>query len=190
MFDAIILAGGSARRLDGTDKPAIEIDGTTLLDRTVAAAKGAERIVVVGPRRPTASEVLWAREDPPGGGPVAAIAAALDQAEAAYCLVLAADLPWIGPAVPLLLSAATNTDAAVLTTAGRRNHLAAAWSADALREAVGRLDEVSGAAARELYVGVRVVEVSDEADWGIDVDTWDDVKAAQERGTSTEEGAT
>jgi molybdopterin-guanine dinucleotide biosynthesis protein A len=179
VFDAIILAGGSARRLDGTDKPAVEVDGVTLLDRAIAAAKGAERVVVVGPQRRTAQDVLWAREDPPGGGPVAAMAAALDRVEEAYCLVLAADLPWIAPAVPLLLSAATNTDVAVLSTAGRRNHLAAVWASEALRSAVHGLDEVSGAAARQLYVGVRVVDVGDEGDWGIDVDTWDDVRAAQ-----------
>jgi molybdopterin-guanine dinucleotide biosynthesis protein A len=181
VFDAIILAGGSARRLDGTDKPTVEVDGVTLLDRAIAAAKGAERIVVVGPQRRTTQQVRWAREDPPGGGPVAALAAGLDQVEAAYCLVLAADLPWIAPAVPRLLSAATNIDAAVLTTTGRRNHLAAVWATDALRTAIGGLDGVSGAAARQLYVGVQVVDVSDEGDWGIDVDTWDDVRAAQSR---------
>ncbi|HEY7007482.1 MAG TPA: hypothetical protein VH395_00995, partial [Jatrophihabitantaceae bacterium] len=72
-----------------------------------------------------------------------------------------------------------NTDVAVLSTAGRRNHLAAVWASEALRSAVHGLDEVSGAAARQLYVGVRVVDVGDEGDWGIDVDTWDDVRAAQ-----------
>ena len=180
MFDAIILAGGSARRLDGTDKPAVEVDGVTLLDRAIAAAKGAEHIVVVGPRRRTAQDVLWVREDPPGGGPVAAIAAALDQVEEAFCLVLAADLPWIAPAVPRLLSAATNTNVAVLNTTGRRNHLAAVWVSDALRAAVHRLGEVRDAAARQLYLGVQVVDVGDEDGWGVDVDTWDDVKAAQE----------
>ncbi len=54
MFDTIIVAGGSARRLDGKDKAAVEIGGVTLLDRAIAAAKGAERIVVVGPQRTTA----------------------------------------------------------------------------------------------------------------------------------------
>jgi molybdopterin-guanine dinucleotide biosynthesis protein A len=182
VFDAIILAGGSAHRLDGTDKPGIEVGGVSLLDRVIAAANGAERVVVVGPQRPTGEKVLWTREEPPGGGPVAAIAAALDLVEEAYCLLLAADLPWIAPAVPLLLSGVTKTDVAVLTTAGRRNHLAAVWSIDALRGAVGDLDDVSGAAARELYAGVQVVEVSDEADWGIDCDTWADIEAAQAKG--------
>lgn len=178
MFDAIILAGGAARRLDGADKQAVEIDGVSMFDRALAAAKGAERIVAVGPERATPGEVRWAREDPAGGGPVAAIAAGLELVAEPWCLVLAADLPWIAPAVPLLLTAATKADVAVLTTLGRRNHLAAVWRTDALHAAVERLDEVSGAAARTLFVDTHVVEVSDPAGWGRDCDTWSDIEAA------------
>jgi molybdopterin-guanine dinucleotide biosynthesis protein A len=181
MFDAIILAGGSARRLDGKDKAAIEIGGVTLLDRAIEAAKGAERIVVVGPQRTTAAEVTWIREEPPGGGPVAAIAAALELVEEQYCLVLAADLPWIASAVPLLLMAVAKTDVAVLTTAGRRNNLAAVWRAAALREAVDSLDETRDAAVRELLAVVQVTDVPDDDDWGADCDTWSDIEAAQEK---------
>ncbi|HZZ97023.1 MAG TPA: molybdenum cofactor guanylyltransferase [Jatrophihabitantaceae bacterium] len=181
MFDAIILAGGSARRLDGKDKAAIEIGGVPLLDRAIAAAKGAVRVVVVGPQRATAAEVTWTREDPPGGGPVAAIAAALGLVEEAYCLVLAADLPWVAGAVPLLLMAASKTDVAVLTATGRRNNLAAVWRTAALREAVDRLDETRDAAVHELLASVRVIDVVDEDDWGADCDTWPDVEAAKKK---------
>jgi molybdopterin-guanine dinucleotide biosynthesis protein A len=169
VFDAIILAGGSARRLDGKDKAVIE------------TAKGAERIVVVGPHRATAAEVTWIREEPPGGGPVAAIAAALELIEEQYCLVLAADLPWIASAVPLLLMAVAKTDVAVLTTAGRRNNLAAVWRAAALREAVDSLDETRDAAVHELLAVVQVIDVPDEDDWGADCDTWSDIEAAREK---------
>ena len=50
-FDAVVLAGGAARRLGGTDKPALRVDERTLLEHVVAAVAGAGRIVVVGPRR-------------------------------------------------------------------------------------------------------------------------------------------
>jgi molybdopterin-guanine dinucleotide biosynthesis protein A len=182
VFDAIILAGGDARRLDGADKPAIEIDGLSLLNRAIAAAKGAGHVIVVGPERATADPVHWTREDPTGGGPVAAIAAGLHDVEEPWCLVLAADLPWVAPAIPLLLVAASKADVAVLTTIGRRNYLAAVWRTDALRAAVDALDEVHGAAARDLFVGAHVVHVSDEDDWGRDCDTWADVEAAKARG--------
>jgi molybdopterin-guanine dinucleotide biosynthesis protein A len=179
VFDAIVLAGGSARRLDGADKPALMIGGRTLLDRVIDAAHGAERIVVVGPERETRTHVLQVREDPPGAGPVAAVAAGLGLVQQAWCLVLAADLPWIAPAVPLLLTAARGADAAVLVTAGQRNHLAAVWRTDALRAAVRRLGQLADAPARALYTGVAVTEVHDDRDWGQDCDTWDDVAHAR-----------
>jgi molybdopterin-guanine dinucleotide biosynthesis protein A len=183
VFDAIVLAGGDAKRLDGADKPGIVIGGSTLLDRVIAAAHGAMRVIVVGPKRETAAEVLWTREDPPGGGPVAAIAAGLQLVEESWCLVLAADLPEIAPAVPLLLTAAARVDASVLMRGETRNHLAAVWRVPALRSAIGALDTVHGAAARRLYNGVDVVDVTDEKGWGMDCDTWDDVRRAEREAT-------
>lgn len=182
----MILAGAAARRLDGADKPAVQIAGSTLLDRAIAAAKHAERVVVVGPRRSTEREVEWAEEDPPGSGPVAAIAAGLPKIRSAFCVVLAADLPAIAPAVPLLLTAAAKADVAVLTSTGRRNNLAAVWRTDALRSAVERLDAAGGVAntaARELFTGLQVAEVSDEGEWGVDCDTWSDIEAARAKAT-------
>ncbi|WP_399128711.1 molybdenum cofactor guanylyltransferase [Actinacidiphila sp. ITFR-21] len=76
-YDAVVLAGGAARRLGGADKPALPVGGRTLLDRVLAACAGADRTVVVGPRRPTARPVRWAGEEPPGGGPLPALAAGL-----------------------------------------------------------------------------------------------------------------
>jgi molybdopterin-guanine dinucleotide biosynthesis protein A len=179
VFDAIIVAGASSRRLDGADKAAVDIGGRTLLDTAIAATHGAQRVVVVGPRRDTATEVVWTQEDPPGGGPVAAIAAALPEVREQWCLVLATDLPAIEPAVPLLLTAASNADVAVLTTMGRRNHLATAWRTAALRAAVDALDTVEGAAARDLFTGVDITEVIDTDGWGRDLDTWADIERAR-----------
>ena len=64
MFDAIVLAGATSRRLDGADKPAIEVHGRTLLDIALAATDGAQRIVVAGPQRPTERSVIWVRRGP------------------------------------------------------------------------------------------------------------------------------
>ncbi|MDQ6851387.1 MAG: NTP transferase domain-containing protein [Actinomycetota bacterium] len=181
MFDAIVLAGGSARRLGGVDKPALLVGMTSLLDRAVASLDNAGRVVVVGPRRHLARDVVWCQEQPPGGGPVAAIAAGLGEVRAALVVVLAADLPAIGPAVPLLIATADGAECAVLTDAdGRRNHLAAAWQTAALRAAVTALPETHGAAARELYDGARIVEVADRGGWSQDCDTWADLAVAQE----------
>lgn len=106
----MVLAGGAARRLGGADKPALPVGGHPLLDRVLTACAAADRTVVVGPRRPTARPVLWTREEPPGGGPLPALAAGLaaldrDRRPAAdgpaapgrpeVVLILAADLPFL-----------------------------------------------------------------------------------------------
>ena len=76
---AILLAGGRGSRLGGRDKAAIELGGERLVDRVAAAARaaGAAPIVVVGPDTSAPSGCVAAREDPPFGGPLAALAAAL-----------------------------------------------------------------------------------------------------------------
>ncbi|MFD5516735.1 DUF6457 domain-containing protein [Streptomyces sp. NPDC127066] len=94
-YDAVVLAGGAARRLGGEDKPGVRVGGRTLLDRVLAACADATRTVVVARPRPTARPVEWAREDPPGGGPLAALDAGLRHTGAPYVLVLSADLPFL-----------------------------------------------------------------------------------------------
>ncbi len=94
-YDAVVLAGGAARRLGGEDKPGVRVGGRTLLDRVLAACADAGRTVVVAEPRATARPVEWAREDPPGGGPVAALDAGLRRTAAPYVLVLSADLPFL-----------------------------------------------------------------------------------------------
>jgi molybdopterin-guanine dinucleotide biosynthesis protein A len=189
VFDAIVLAGGSARRLDGVDKPGLLIGGRTLLAGVVDAVRGAATIVVVGPARADVDGVVWCHEDPAGGGPVAAIGAGVARVSSDVVLVLAADLPYVAGAVRPLLDAVADpqVDVAVLVDpAGRRNHLAAAWHAGALRRRIAALDAVDGAAARTLFADAAVSEVRDAAGWGRDCDTWDDVaqarKAAAQKG--------
>ncbi|WP_322766606.1 molybdenum cofactor guanylyltransferase [Frankia sp. Cr1] len=96
-WDALVLAGGAARRLGGVDKPALTVGGQTLLDRVLAAVDGAREVIVVGPARRVAvtRPVRWTRERPPGGGPVAALAAGLELVCAPLVAVLAADLPFL-----------------------------------------------------------------------------------------------
>lgn len=179
----MVLAGGAATRMGGSDKPAQEIDGVSLLDRVIAAVPDAERVVVVGPERETEREVVWCREDPPGSGPVAAIAAGLPNVEADYVVVLAADLPAIGPAVPELLRAiaeAPDADVAALADGdGRLNYLAAAWRSEALHRAIRLLGRgVTDVSMRTLFAGTDQVKVADRDGWGIDCDTWADLEAA------------
>ena len=182
MYDAIVLAGGAARRLGGVAKPQLRVGDATLLDRVLAAVPDAGVVVVAGPSQPVSRSVVWCREEPPGGGPVAALAAALPHVTAATVLVLAADLPEVAPAVAPLLAAVPDGGAAVLTDPdGRANHLAAAWSRPALAEALARLGPPAGASMRALVAQVDIASVADRGGWGRDCDTWDDVDEARAR---------
>ncbi len=109
-WSAVVLAGGAGARFGGADKLAVIVAGRALLDWTLTGVvrAGCTRIVCVGPRRPTEAEVTWCREDPPGGGPLAGLAAgvsALAPGPDDLILVTAGDQPLIGGAVPTLVAA-------------------------------------------------------------------------------------
>jgi molybdopterin-guanine dinucleotide biosynthesis protein A len=181
-MDAIVLAGGAARRLDGADKPAQVVAGRTLVEHVVAAVPEAGVVVVVGPRRERPEGVRWAREEPPGAGPVAAIAAGLRLTTAGALLVLAGDLPWIHGAIAPLLAELDAHECAVLVDAsGRRNPLASAWRRSALERSLARVGDPAGVPARALLEGVDVGAVADSGGWGEDCDTWDDLSRARAR---------
>lgn len=191
-YDAVVLAGGSARRLDGADKPGLLVGGMPMLDRVLAACAGAGRTVVVGPERATARPVRWVREQPPGGGPVAAIAAALPQVTAGTVLLLAADLPFFDAATAARLCAALSPKAdagagsepaaAVLVDpSGRDQPLAAAYRADALRAALAQLPDPSGLPLRRLVGGLPTTRLPDRDGVAADCDTWDDLAQARSR---------
>ena len=109
---------------------------------------------------------------------MAALAAGVGRTAAPVVVVLAGDLPWIGPAVPALTAALSGSAADVVElvdTGGRPNHLAAAWRRPALVAALAGLGDPSGASMRALVAGVRHAGLPDPAGWGRDCDTWDDV---------------
>ncbi|MDG4865579.1 NTP transferase domain-containing protein, partial [Streptomyces sp. T-3] len=51
-YDAVVLAGGGAKRLGGADKPGVRVGGRALLDRVLAACATAAATVVVAEPRP------------------------------------------------------------------------------------------------------------------------------------------
>ncbi|WP_212829298.1 molybdenum cofactor guanylyltransferase [Catellatospora sp. TT07R-123] len=148
----MVLAGGAARRMGGAPKPLLPVGGVPLLSRVLAALRDADPIVVVGP---TELEPLLppgvrrTREQPPGGGPVAAIAAGL-----ALCpptgrvAVVGADLPFLTAEALAELLAADAPAALYADGQGRAQHLLAVWRTEALRAAVP--PEPAGASMRGL----------------------------------------
>ena len=146
MRAAIVLAGGAARRLGGVDKALVEIGGTTMLDRVLAAAApSVDELVVVGPQRATnVPGVRFTLEHRPGGGPVPAVTAGLGVVpEADMVVVLAVDLPLLETEHIATLAAGLADAAADAVAAadhrGQPNPLLAAYRGEHLRAAASRL---------------------------------------------------
>lgn len=154
-FDTVILAGGAASRLNGADKPALEVGGQPMLVSVAAAAAaaGSGRVILVGPDRGGAvgrglamiaagltGGLITVRESPPGGGPVPALRRGLAENRAPWVALLAADLPFLtGTWVSALVAAASSAgqDGAVLADgSGRPQWLAGCWRAAALTAAL------------------------------------------------------
>ncbi|WP_229715840.1 molybdenum cofactor guanylyltransferase [Mangrovihabitans endophyticus] len=193
-FAAVVLAGGEARRMGGADKPTLPVGGQSMLTRVLAAVDDADPRIVVGRVPPDLPvHVHSTREQPPGGGPVAAAAAGLAMVpeQVALTALLAADLPLLtGEAVDVLrltVESAPMQGAVYRDADGRRQMLCGVWRTRALRDAVEQLraarGDLHGAAVRELMDLLRVAEVSwrrsGPPPW-FDCDTDDDLRAAQE----------
>jgi molybdopterin-guanine dinucleotide biosynthesis protein A len=184
-FAAVVLAGGAGRRLGGVDKPGLRVGAFTLLDRALFATGPAKPIVAVGPHRPTERAVEWRREEPAGGGPVAALAAGLADLPADIdVVVLAADLAGIGPdtvtGLRFALARRPDADGALLVDdEGHRQWLTGVWRINALRAALPA--QPGGAALRAVLGGLTVVEVPARGGEAFDVDTQDDLDEARSR---------
>ncbi|MGP3932754.1 NTP transferase domain-containing protein [Nonomuraea sp. KM88] len=176
-FDAVILAGGAARRLGGADKPGLTVGGRTLVEHVVAAAAGARKTIVAGPERPIPG-VVFVREDPPRGGPVPALAAGLNEVTAPRVVLLAGDLPFMTAAhVAAMLRAAGPTGGAVLVDAGGREQwLAGAWPAAELKAA---LADYRGRSLKGLLAPLVTVRLALRGRPWFDCDTMDDLEEAR-----------
>jgi molybdopterin-guanine dinucleotide biosynthesis protein A len=169
-FDALVLCGGQGSRMGNAAKADIVVAGETLLARARAAVHTAQHTVVVGPEVP--------------GGPVAAVAAGLDQVTAPVLVLLACDMPLVSGRtvrrlVDDLAQPGEDADAVLLTDgSGRRQYLAGAYRTDPLRRAVAQLSDPRGRSMRSLVEGLRLREVAAQAEEAMDCDTWSDVEAA------------
>ena len=186
--DAVLLAGGRGSRLGGAVKPLLAVDGSTMLAAAVGAVRrvGAERVVVVAPMLDPTLDVAWVREDPPFGGPVAAVVAGLPLIRSPEVWLLACDLPAVSAAVELLGPHAVTADGVCLESDGRRHWLIGRYRTSALREAASSLPHRGRDAAMRTLLGrLDVAAVPAATALTRDVDTWDDLNDAR-GGTMTE----
>jgi len=158
------------------DKTALDVGGMSLLDRVLSATAGAGTTVVVGDERPVARRVTWRREHPPGGGPAAALAAALDAITSDRVVLLAGDLPLITSAhIERLVAAITDDGAVYVDDDGAEQWLCSAWRSAVLRQAALG----PGRSLRDALTPLTFARVHDSAA-AVDVDAPADLHRAEE----------
>lgn len=208
-LDAIVFAGGRGHRLGGRDKATLKLAGARLIDRVVNAARasGVNRIVVVGPTHVIPADCIGAREDPPFGGPLAALVAGLrafdertepgvlefeNPGNVGEVLLLSCDLVQPAAVVELLAAAVRDhkagngppaeepPDAHVLSDPdGRFQWLAGRYRLPALRDGVEALGgDVAGRPLRAALSGLRIRQVPAPARAVADIDTPEDLARA------------
>ncbi len=186
-FDVVVLAGGAARRLGGVDKPGVSVGGRALLDRVLGACRGAGRTVVVGGRRATVRPVVWAREEPPGSGPLAALAAGVRHVEADTVVVLSGDLPFLRDGdLRQLAGALADGDAEGVLSVdpeGRDQPLVAAYRTEPLRRELALLatehGNLTGLPLWLLVRELRLLRIPSAPLASFDCDTWEDIATAR-----------
>lgn len=187
-YAAIVLAGGRATRFGGVHKPGLVVGGRTLLDRVLSAVSDASPRIVVGPDQPLPYGVLATREDPPGGGPVAALGAGLSLISplVEWVAVLAADLPFLtGADMTALRTAAVADGALLVDDQGRDQYLAGVWRVASL---VSALPAPAGGSMRRMVSTLdyaRVAGSVEPAPW-FDCDDPEDLRRAERWSTDHE----
>ncbi|NYF99242.1 NTP transferase domain-containing protein [Janibacter cremeus] len=189
-FDAVVLAGGAARRLGGVSKPDVELAGRRLIDRALVAVSDAREIVVVGDVD-VPEGVHRTIEDPPLGGPVAGVAAGVDvlattAPTAGWTVLLACDLADPLPGLGRLIAAwahAQRTDAidtdehdgwCLADSTGRPQWLFGIHRTESLQRALARFDSPRDRSMRSLLAESTLVTVPAADDDVADIDTWTD----------------
>ncbi len=198
-IEAVVLTGGLAQRLDGAVKGEIDIGCGPILTGELDAVRraGIARAVVVGPgpiHVPPGLDVVVTREDPPFGGPTAAVSAALPFIHSDWVLVLACDLPGSATLVDLLLRAwdelaeggrPAGEGAIVVDRQGHPQWLAGVYSRAAVERELDRAREdaptpapdgtTRGAPIGRVLSGLDLRRVADRGDASHDVDTPEDL---------------
>jgi len=164
----LLLTGGASRRM-GSDKALLEVDGQRLVDRAAAALGAvADPVVEVGPGW---SGLPAVREDPPGSGPLAAVATGAAALRAAGhggpAIVLAVDMPRVGVELLRLLAERPGPATAVPRAHGHPQVLCARYGPDAL----AAIDRLLAAGGRSLRVLLEALDARGEVGW-IEPEEW------------------
>jgi molybdopterin-guanine dinucleotide biosynthesis protein A len=129
----MLLTGGGSRRM-GVSKATLKIDGVPAAVRVMRLlSRVVDPVIEVGPGVTGMQSI---REEPPDGGPLAAMVAGgrhlQKRRRTASVLVVACDLPLVNEAVFRMLAGWPGTSSVVPMVDGASNPLCARWSIDDL----------------------------------------------------------
>jgi molybdenum cofactor guanylyltransferase len=185
VFAGAVLAGGASRRM-GRDKALVSgPDGRPLALVGVDAlrAAGAEEIVVVGGDEVAlrALGLPWIADLHPGEGPLGGIVTAFAHTTAELVVVLACDMPGVGPRVPAALVealvAAPDAGVAVALVGEREQPLTACWRRSSALGPLRAAFDAGERAPRHVLPGLEVVRVGGLPSLQlVDVDSPDDLR--------------
>jgi molybdopterin-guanine dinucleotide biosynthesis protein A len=176
-FAAVILAGGTAVRMDGVDKAGIEYAGRTLLEHSLGAVSDAVEVVVVGDPVPTSRAATFVREEPAYGGPAAGLLAGRDalHSRPAALAVVAVDMPLLSAdTLRRLMAAAEDRDGAFLADDSGRRQLAGVLDLAALDRV--RPVDAHGMPLNRLLASLDLALLTGLPEEYRDVDTWADLR--------------
>ena len=179
-FCGVVLAGGTAARMDGVDKASVELRGRTLLEYAVDAFLDADEVVVVAPASvPTSRPVTFVCEDPPRGGPVAGLLTGVDALLHRPRLVgvLAVDMPRVtASTMRRLRDAAPGHDGAFLVDGDGRRQLAGVLDSERLAAVRPGLEAQHNMALHRLLGRLHLADVPADGDESVDIDAWTDLR--------------
>lgn len=170
---AIIVVGGSARRLNGVAKPWLSIGGLPIIDRIIDTVRPhVQQCVLVGeaPDWWSRDDIEWTREEPAGTGPAAAVRAGVARLEPGVdeVLLLAGDAPMIADPVAALLATDLSFDGVAVESDGRLQFLCARLRRQPLERALA----TGGSSMHSVYEHLQVLNIPAVL---TDCDTWEDV---------------
>lgn len=172
------MTGGKSTRF-GSDKSAIVLGGISLIEKILKNLPDGN-VIIVGPKiSQSIREVTFTQEEPTGGGPVAAVAAALPLIHTPEVCILATDMPFSAQVVSALLNQPFNNDALIPTdVSGRIQPLCARYKRVALESVISRLGDPDGKSMRAVIAELDVTEFKNDLSLIhkiVDIDTPEDL---------------
>jgi molybdopterin-guanine dinucleotide biosynthesis protein A len=161
----VILAGGQNRRMGGTDKAFLTVNGRTVLEGTLEVLRSCfPQVVVVSnqPQKYATFDVQVTSDEFVGQGPLAGIHAACGVVELPYAFVVACDMPFLRvEPIAFLVQRVARQDAIVPSWDGDIEPLHAIY-ASRLRAPMGQALSLGARAIREFLPSIDVEYVPEE----------------------------